>query len=173
MVAIRRRAFMLIAATLAACGAKTPTPAQVVADLTGIVGTLKLDFPLIVKLAPKALTADQQTEIGDDITKSKEALVNIVAGMPADAGAPIAQQIDMWINDVMNTLVPLAAMIPGAQAYAVALAAIDAILPDVESFVNQYIPSAVKMSKVFGRASRVKLAPDAARKLLGIPVVHP
>jgi hypothetical protein len=163
---------------LVSCSSTTPTvtPAQVAADLTGIVTTLQNIEPLIVAADPAALTAAQQKTLTDDLAYAKAGLATLTAGLPATAGASAASRIDGYVNDVLNTLVFVSSTVPGLQPYAAPIAAIDAVLPEVEAFVNQYLPTSVTNTgarKVAARmAARSAMTPDQGRRELAIPIVH-
>jgi hypothetical protein len=89
--------------------------------------------------------------------------------MPAVAGASKAQIIDGYLNDVVATA---AAVAP--PPYNIALIAAEVILPEVEAFINQYLPLTVTARFPSARiGAAMPMSPDQARAKLGIPIVHP
>jgi hypothetical protein len=169
---------------LAGCASSSAvTPSQVAADLTGLVAELQQMEPVIVAADPGAFTAAQQTAMQNDLINAQKALAGLSAGMPAAAGASIAQTIDAYLNDAVNTIAAVAPEVPALSAWTPAIDAIDAVLPAVETFVNQYLPaSATTIAGVpiptislarHQRAAHLAMTPDQGRGFLGIPVVHP
>ena len=164
---------------LAACGNGTPpvipvipvTPAQVAADLSGLVTALTTVIPQLEKAAPNALTPSQQTALANDLANAQKAIAGFAAGIPASVGASKAQIIDSYLNDIVSTA---AAVAP--PPYNTALIAAEVILPEVEAFVNQYLPASLTQTVAAMRAPKVgaamAMSPDQARGVLGIPVVH-
>jgi hypothetical protein len=164
--------FLVLSAGSCGTGAiQPPTPAQVVADLTGLVQTLTTVETGVVTADPKALTSAQQTTLTTALANAKAVLTQLNAGLPAPNGASIASQIDGYLNSVVAVL----ASIPSA--YSVELGAASMLLPTVEAFVNQYLPASITASASANvLALRAKAAltmtPDGARVRLGIPIVH-
>jgi hypothetical protein len=162
---------------LTACGTSTTavTPAQVAADLTGLVNTLNIVVPQVEKAAPNALTPAQQTALANDLMNAKAALAGFAAGIPVAQGASQAQVVDGYINDVISTAAGIA-----PPPYNVAFVAASVILPEVEAFVNQYLPKSFTqtIAAMFTSPPAPKvgaamaMSPDQARMKLGIPIVH-
>lgn len=159
---------------LAGCGTTgTPavTPAQVAADLSGLVTTLTTVIPQIERAAPGALTPSQQTALANDLQNARIALAGFTAGIPASVGASKAQIIDGYIADVLSTAVAVA-----PPPYNTALIAAEVILPEVEMFINQYLPASITQPAAArfasARVGAAAMTPDQARAKLGIPIVH-
>lgn len=182
--ALRASAFLLAALTAACATSPETTPAQVVADLTGAVGTLRRIAPLVFAADPRAVSAAEQQRILGDLTSAKDALGGLNTAVPAQAGASEADRIDGWINLAMDDLAfvtPAAATaIPALAPFVMPIQALDAILPEIEAFVNRYLPTS--MTKAAGRRDAGRRAkalgparytPDEARATLNIPIVHP
>ena len=148
------------------------TPAQIAADATGIVNELATLLPQIENVAPKAFSQTQLAQITNDISLAQKALANLSAGMPATNGASVAQQIDFYINDAVGALATVAPSIPVLAPYVLPIDAVEAILPGIEAFVNQYLPSSVTKASLVRTAGSLNMTPDQARSQLGIPVVH-
>ena len=163
-------AVTLLVVPLVGCGTKTApvtsvTPAQVAADLTGLVNTLQAIVPQVEAAAPNALTAAQKASLTSDLANAKTALAGFVAGMPATAGASRAAVIDGYLNDIIGVAATVA-----PPPYNTAFVAAEVIMPEVEAFVNQYLPSSVTTAP---RMAAMSMTPDEARRVLHIPVVHP
>lgn len=163
---------------LCACSSTLPpvtTPAQVAADLTGVVHTLMQIEPLIVLADPTAFTQAQKLAMANDLDNAQKTLATFSAGMPASQGASVAQQIDGYLNDAANTLAAMAPNIPALAKWSPALDAIDALLPVVEAFAGPSTIAGVPTRTLsMARGVRIHaLTPDQARQALGIPVVHP
>src|ERR1019366_2472489 len=113
---------------LAGCGTSTTTavtPAQVAADLSGLVTALTTVIPQLEKAAPNALTPSQQTALANDLTNAQKAIAGFAAGMPASVGASKAQVIDSYLNDIVSTAAAIA-----PPPYNTALIAAEVILPE-------------------------------------------
>lgn len=173
-------------AMLCGCSTTVPpatVPAQVAADLTGVLHTLMQIEPLIVLADPTAFTQAQKQAMANDLDNAQKTLATFSAGMPVAAGASVAQQIDGYLNDAVNTLAAVAPSVPVLAPWTPALDAIDAVLPTVETFINSNLPAArptiagipiPTISLMRGkRIARLAMTPDQGRTFLGIPVVHP
>jgi hypothetical protein len=172
-------------AMLGACSTATPsvTPAQVAADLTGVLTTLQQMEPAVVKADPTAFTPQQIAAMTNDLANAQKILAGFTAGMPAASGATEAQEIDGYLNDALNTLAAVAPLVPVLAPWSDAIDAIDAVLPTVETFVNANLPKAT--TTIAGipvptvalargkRVARLAMTPDQGREFLGIPIVHP
>ena len=161
---------------LTACSTSTTdvTPAQVAADLSGLVATLATIVPQIERAAPNALTQAQQTALANDLSNAQKALASFAAGIPATTGASKAQVIDGYLNDIIATA---AAVAP--PPYNTAMIAAEVILPQIEAFVNQYLPQSwtQQAMAIFAptpalKVGAVAMSPDEARRVLSIPIVH-
>lgn len=169
---------------LAGCSstpAPATVPAQVAADLTGILHTLMQIEPLIVLAAPASFTQAQKLAMQNDLDNAVKVLTRLSAGMPAGSGASVVQEIDVYLNDVVNTLAAVSPLVPILAPWSPIIDALDAVLPTIEVFVNRTLPT--PMTTIAGvpkfslRAARgVRMSPmtaDQGRQALGIPVVHP
>ncbi len=66
--------------------------------------------------------------------------------LPAASGATTVQIVEGYLNAVLNTLAapPINGLIPAPFNMAVAAAAL--VVPDLEAFVNQYLPAATAVA---------------------------
>ncbi len=147
-----RRALLvtLLAGTaLAACtstGAPTVVPATVISTaqsiVNGLAGAAALPAVAAAINAVKGGPALLAT-ITSDLTLAQGALTALTANTPATTGASTAQQIDGWINTVIDTASspPLIGLIPAPFSDAVEAAAV--LLPPIEAFINQYLPASM------------------------------
>jgi hypothetical protein len=170
----------LALAMLFGCASSAVTPSQVAADLTGLVATLQQMEPIVVAADPGAFTAAQKEAMANDLANAQKVLAQLSAGMPAAAGASLANEIDGYLNDAVNTIAAIAPLVPVLSSWVPTIDAIDAVLPTVEAFVNSNLPSAPTIagipipSLVKARGARaVPMTPDQGRQFLGIPIVHP
>lgn len=168
MYRISRRSFLhtsLLSTALlgvARCASTAVTPALIVintqAVVNGLVGALnraEQSSPSLAKTLGK---------LPQDLTLAQRALAGLQAGMPAAAGAPLEQQIEGYINDAVSVAatLPLPAPLPAAFQAAVVL------LPGLEAFANQYLPTAAAPAQLAVARARFSstLTPAAARSLL-------
>lgn len=165
---------------LTACQSTTTapvTPAQIGADLQGVLTAISTIEPLIVATAPNALTPAQQAKITNDLAQAQATLATLTAGLPAVTGASEAQTVDGYINDAMNALAAVVPLVPALSAFSAPIEAADGVLPVVEGFINQYLPSSmttVTASATPGfrpvRVHSTRFTAAQARMVLRIPV---
>lgn len=173
MNAIRNLLFASTASfalVLSACQPNTEvTPAQVVADLSGVVQTLQRVEPLIVAADPKLISPAVQLALVNDLALAQQALAGFSQELPVAAGASVARQVEGYLNDVVNVL----ATIPNPYSTEINAAAV--ILPIVEIFVNKYLPVGASPALNLRASAKVKgaapMPPDLARRTLHIAVV--
>lgn len=137
---------------LAACGTGALTPASIVAEAgtlaNGLLGAVKAVAAADPALIPANLLATIETDLG----LAQSAVGSLSANAPATSGASTVQTINGWINAVLNTLAapPINGLIPAPFNMAVAAAAI--VVPDLEAFVDQYLPTAAAAAPAAARA---------------------
>lgn len=173
MNAIRNLLFSSTASfalVLSACQPNTEvTPAQVVADLFGVVQTLQRIEPLVVAADPKLISPAEQLALANDLALAQQALAGFSQGLPATSGASVARQVEGYLNDVVNVL----AMVPNLYSAEINAAAV--ILPIVEVFVNQYLPVGASPTLNLRASAKAKgnapMPPDLARRTLHITIV--
>lgn len=168
---MKRLALFTAAALLVLVGCATPTATtdtQVLADATGIVANLTSVVAEINALKPGAVPPN----VTADLTAAQALVVTLSATTPAATGATTLQKIDADISGVLNAAAPVAATIdPGA---GIIIAAIQALLPSVEAWVNPLITSATGVGTAAAVAPAAPVSATAlaaARKTLLIPVV--
>jgi len=167
---MNRRHFLVASTALVAVGGcaqlknafASVTPAQIVTDVSGTVSGLAKGYALAVAAAPGLIPAGPAGTITADLALAQAVVKGLVTGLPATNGAGIVQQIEGYVNDVINVAAapPLNAIIPSPFNLAVAAAAV--VLPTFEAFVNQYLPSAptVAAPMVSARAKVKAAAPQ-------------
>jgi len=161
-----------LALSVAACANGTgTTPAQVIADAQGAVTGLQTALHQVEVTNPTLIPAPLASRIDGDLTKAQAVASVLTTGLPAQAGAVSAQQIEGYINDVLDVLAgpPVNGLIPAPANQAVAAVAI--VAPLIEAYVNQYLPQpAPKAAASLDRARLAALAPMSvaqARMVLG------
>lgn len=121
------------------------TDAQVVAVLTGAVTTAKNDLALIITNAPTLISVTAQNAVTTGLATAATLLTNLGQTL-APQGASIVAQINGYINAFLNTAATVTPAIVGAlptlAPVALFVQAIDAVAPEIETFVDQYLPAA-------------------------------
>jgi hypothetical protein len=134
-----------LAAALTSCGIAL-TPTQIVTEAgvaaKGLSGTLTQLAAVDSTLVPSATLATLQ----NDLALAQGAASSLSANLPAANGASTVQTIEGYINAVLNTLAapPVNGLIPAPFNMAVSAAAL--LVPDLEAFVNQYLPVALAVA---------------------------
>jgi hypothetical protein len=171
------RTSLAIAAVLALAGCtsgsstKTLTPAQVTTDLTGALTALSTLEGLIVAASPNAISKADQATINTDLTAAQTALASIAETTPAATGASTVATIDGYLNTAVGILAAVSAKVPGLSTFSPEIDAVDAVLPAVETFVNQNLAASITAASTGARrihSTRFTLA--QARAMLRIPV---
>lgn len=136
-----------VAAALAACGT-TLTPAQIVtqagATATGLAGAIKQVIAAYPSLIPATTAVTIQTDLAD----ASAAATSLSASLPATTGASLVQTVEGYINAVLTVLAgpPINGLIPAPFNMAVTAASI--LIPQLEAFVNTYLPATAAASPV-------------------------
>ena len=164
---------LLATTALAGCNGVALTPAQIVTDVGTLAKGLSGALTALVAAAPSLIPATTVTTLQNDLTLAQGAASSLSSTLPAANGADIAQRVDGYINAVLNTLAapPINGLIPAPFNLAIAGAAL--LVPEIEQFVNQYLPTAsASLAMASARASLMAKAPgmmtlDAARAELG------
>lgn len=138
----------LAALLLAGCAAAPPAhiPAQLPADLTGVVMTLLRTQPLIVMAAPAAFTRAERKAMEADLNLAAVALAQLSAGHELAVEIPLARTID--------TLAAVVPFTPALTRWTPVIDAIDAVLPGAR---NRRVPP---------------MTPDQGRQALGIRIIR-
>jgi hypothetical protein len=119
----------------------TLTPAQVATDLTGALTALSTVEGLMVAASPKAISPSDQKTINTVLVNAQSALASLSSTTPAATGASTAAVVDGYLNTAVGILASASSTVPSLAAFAPEIDAVDAVLPAVEAFVNQYQPA--------------------------------
>lgn len=144
------------AAVLTGCAGTTLTPQTVVTEAQTLITGLQGVFSnTAVTAAITAVVGGSAalSKIQSDLTLAQGAAATLSTGLGTTAGASTAQVIDTYINAVLDTAAtpPIVGLIP--PPYNLALTAAAVVVPEIEAFVNQYLPA----SMVTVSASREEL----------------
>jgi hypothetical protein len=163
---------------LASCGAAGTAviDAQALADAQGVTSTAVAIYNAVLQYAPKALSADAQTQITVWTTAATNAISALSGTTPAPQGASQLQIIDTDINAALGALgavLPAAAVLypplaPFVTMYDMALP----LLPVIEAWANSVIKTVSAKPTVQLVAIKQKRTVDEARAYLHIPVKH-
>jgi|HubBroStandDraft_4_1064222.scaffolds.fasta_scaffold208870_2 hypothetical protein len=131
-----------LAAALTRCGANSLTPAQIVTEAGIVAKGLSGALTQVAGADPKLIPATTLATMQNDLTLAQGAAATLAPNLPAASGATIVQTVEGYVNAVLNTLAapPINGLIPAPFNLAVAAAAL--LVPDLEAFVNQYLPAA-------------------------------
>ena len=175
MLTRRTIAFAVPALALASCAGVALTPAQIVADAGTLANGLSGALNGLVAAYPALIPAATAATLQSDLLLAASAASSLSASVPATTGASTAQTIDGYINAVLNTLAapPINGLIPTPFNSVIAAAAI--VVPEIEAFVNQYLPTAAAVApgvyaaraKLTGAALTVSTVPQALLILQG------
>ena len=184
LVATRRAILGAAPAILAGCSLLgNLTPAQVLADASGILSSLSGAVSTVnanaatllalgIKIVPSTLAP-----VAAGIATAQQLVAALSTGLPASQSASTLQTVEAYINDALNALAavtPAAAVAFPAVAPVVAIIeAVAALAPTIEAFVNQYVAAPTTTASVRAKAIAPTMAPATARMVLGIPVVGP
>ena len=145
------------------------TPQQVVNDAAGLVSALQAIETIVAQDASNSLTQGQQTQITNDLQLAQTGLAKLQAGLPtAQEGAVTVQAINGYINDAVGVAALLAPKFPALAPAVPLIEAADAILPVVEAYVDQYLPTGTVAARKAFRKSPMSV--PTARAYLRIPV---
>jgi len=181
---IIRRPLFGVATLAAGCTAFTSpnstVPAQIVADVNGVVKFLSDGLPTIFALLPSgSLSATDQTQILTSINTANALVGGFVAGMPTSAAVSLAQKIEGYVNDTVNLVGPILNRIATdnpnlSSKLAPWIAGFDsaaALLPGIEAWINGTFSVPVSPSVRSRYTPRVRMDASTARKQLHIPTV--
>ncbi len=131
-----------IAVALTRCGAAPLTPAQIVTESDAAAKGLSGALTQIASADPTLIAPGTLVTLQNDLTQAQGAASTLTSNLPAASGAAIVQTVEGYINAVLNTLAapPINGLIPAPFNLAVAAAAL--VVPDLEAFVNDYLPAA-------------------------------
>jgi hypothetical protein len=153
-----------LAVALTRCGANALTPAQIVSEAGVVAKGLSGALTQVAAADLKLISATTLSAMQNDLTLAQGAASSLTTNLPAASGATVVQTIEGYINAVLNTLAapPINGLIPAPFNLAVAAAAF--LVPDLEAFVNQYLPtaSAVSPATYAARAQLRAAAPQVS-----------
>ena len=131
-----------IAAALTRCGANALTPAQIVIEAGVAAKGLSGALTQVADADPKLIAVATLATLQNDLSLAQGAASALAPNLPAASGATVVQTVEGYINAVLNTLAapPINGLIPAPFNMAVAAAAL--VVPELEAFVNQYLPAA-------------------------------
>jgi len=137
-----------LAAALTRCGINALTPAQIVTEAGVAAKGLSGALTQVASADPKLISATTLATMQNDLTLAQGAASALAPNLPAASGATIVQTVEGYINVVLNTLAapPINGLIPAPFNMAIAAAAL--VVPDLEAFVNQYLPAASAVAPV-------------------------
>jgi len=135
-----------LAAALTGCGANALTPAQIVTEAGVVAKGLSGALTQVAGADPKLISATTLATLQNDLALAQGAASSLTTAMPAASGATVVQTVEGYINAVLNILAapPINGLIPSPFNLAVAAAAL--LVPDLEAFVNQYLPTAAAVA---------------------------
>jgi hypothetical protein len=131
-----------VAAALTSCGSSALTPAQIVTEAGVAAKGLSGVLAQVASADPSLLPASMLATLQNDLALAQGAASSLTPSLPAVNGASVVQTVEGYINAVLNTLAapPINGLIPAPFNLAVAAAAF--VVPDLEAFVSQYLPTA-------------------------------
>jgi hypothetical protein len=176
---IQRRLFcstalFSVGAALAACAgsggtAGPPTPAQIIADASGVLTALSASLAAMAIQVPTLIPPATLATLQANLAAGAKALTSISTAMAASASASVIQQVESGINSVLSTLASIPLIPP---PYSTVIAAANVLVPVLEAVVGNYLPT-MAGAVVAATAKPMALAPTiaAARATLGIAIV--
>lgn len=157
------RRMVLLGSTALVCGCaafnanvgKVATDVSLIAD--GLKGVLaQLGSLNIVQLTPSVMST-----VGTAVASLEALAQQIAAASSTAAQQPLVQQIYTYVSKIIEVLTPILAVIPATAGIAVALQAVQVLLPIIFAAVNLVLPaSAVPVQGVS------IMSPDQARLIL-------
>lgn len=160
---------LLATTALAGCtsttGATTPQSilSLVSTILNGLAGAARMPAVVAAVSAAPGGAAALNTVL-NDIILAQGALASLTTNTPAATGATTVQQIDGWLNAIIDTAdsPPLIGLIPSP--FNMAITAVAILLPGLEAFVNQFLPApAPATASAHAPSLRAKSAMTAAQ----------
>jgi hypothetical protein len=135
-----------LAAALTSCASITLTPAQIVTEAGTVAKGLSGALTQLASADPNLISAGALAMLQSDLGLAQGAASSLNTSLPASNGASTVQIVEGYINAVLNTLAapPINGLIPAPFNMAITAAAL--VVPDLEAFVNQYLPAASAVS---------------------------
>lgn len=147
---ITRRAILgataIVPLAVAGCAgtASGITPQIVVTDAQTVVAGLSGMFKSLTAQYPTLIPTTAAAKITADLSVAAAAAASLVTGMPGATAAAVVQNIEGWVNDVLNVLAapPINGLIPAP--FNQVIGAVAFVAPTLEAFVASFIPTAPK-----------------------------
>ena len=180
------RSAMALPILAAACATTPTTPAQIIADIQGVITGLQQAAPVVFRLAPKLLSAADQATVAQDLALAAEFAGGLSTGIPAARSANTVLAVERYLNGALQALAvvtpAVVAAFPELAPASMAIQAAVVLLPVLETFVSGFIGPAPSLARASVTARGVAIATDqgmsiaqaqaAARLTLHIPVVR-
>jgi hypothetical protein len=155
------------------CGASAATtPAQIIADASGLVSVLQTDLPLIAAIDPALMTPAQQATAVSDLASAQTLVATVTPSVAATESASTLQQVETAINvglDALSAVATATATSPLAP-YALPIQAAIVLAGGLEAWINATLGTNSTVA-----TARVKAVPGMAaaqaRQVLGIKSV--
>jgi hypothetical protein len=124
------------------CAGVTLTPAQIISEASTVASGLSGVLTQLAAAAPALIPSGTLAVLQRDLTLAEGAASALSSGLPASSGASAVQTVEGYLNAVLDTLAapPINGLIPAPFNMAIAAAAL--LMPDLEAFVSQYLPTA-------------------------------
>ena len=137
------------------------TPAQIVTEAGTVAKGLSGALTQLAGADPSLIPAGTLATLQSDLTLAQGAASALSTSLPASNGAATVQTVEGYINAVLNALAapPINGLIPAPYNLAVTAAAL--VVPDLEAFVNQYLPAASAVAPAT-HAARLQLRASRA-----------
>jgi len=131
-----------LAVALTRCDVNALTPAQIVTEAGVAAKGLSVALAQVAGTDPSLIPATTLATLQNDLTQAQSAASSLTTSLSAASGGTIVQTVEGYLNAVLNTLAapPINGLIPAPFNLAVAAAAL--VVPDLEAFVNEYLPAA-------------------------------
>lgn len=168
---MNRRNLLISTAVLAfaACTMPARTPQDILDQTKLVITSLDTMVRQIQASQPKWIPADLLTKIETYVAQGEVAASQLINGLPAAEGAAVINTVEGYINDVLGVLAgpPMNGNLPAP--YNTIVAAIVGVLPAIEVFVNQYIPTSAPPAahKFSVKAPNRAQAVDTLKKYVG------
>ncbi len=151
-----------VAVTLTSCAGVDLTPAQIVTEAGTVAKGLSGALAQLAGADPTLIPTGTLATLQSDLALAQGAASALNTSLPASNAASTVQTVEGYVNAVLNALAgpPINGLIPPPYNLAVAAAAL--VVPDLEAFVNQYLPAGSAVAPAT-HAARLQLREAAPR----------
>src|SRR5215469_12516700 len=153
---MNRRCFLMLSTTalvVVGCNNAVPVvPAQIVTDLNNGVNALISALMQADTIAPGKISTNTRNTINGYLTAAVSLLTGLSTGMNAMQGAPIVQQVETYINDVIVAAAAIPLIPP---PFSLALQAAAVVLPFVETWLNSVMPAVASSASIAEQTKRM------------------